>query len=167
MPSGQVPIVWAISIWRTYIHLMHIVPGGAVPKLERAELLPVVLGGTVPRLDGAERLPSVLIRPLRELEREHHTPETEEYGIGSFVWRSNREDPRPFHPARLKLIMKGGGFGYLPAESPEAEELKGAFVGVVRAHGGGRGGEGVSAEAAEAFVKQLQADGRYMQELWG
>ena len=69
MPSGQVPIVLG-----TYIHLMHIVPGGAVPKLDGAELLPVVLGGTVPRLDGAERLPIVLIRPLRELEREHLLP---------------------------------------------------------------------------------------------
>ena len=69
MPSGQVPIVLG-----TYIHLMHIVPGGAVAKLERAELLPVVLGGTVPRLERAERLPSVLIRPLRELEREHLLP---------------------------------------------------------------------------------------------
>jgi sulfite reductase alpha subunit-like flavoprotein len=46
-------------------------------------------------------------------------------------------------------------------------EVRRAFVDVVRVHGGGRGGEGVSAEAAEAFVKQLQADGRYTQELWG
>ncbi len=33
----------------------------------------------------------------RELEAEQHTPETEEYGISSFVFR----DKRPFHPERL------------------------------------------------------------------
>ena len=33
----------------------------------------------------------------QELARGHHTPETEEYGIGSFVFR----DSRPFHPARF------------------------------------------------------------------
>ncbi|MFI2743554.1 GTP-binding protein [Zhouia sp. PK063] len=33
----------------------------------------------------------------KELETESHTPETEEYGISSFVFR----DQRPFHPERL------------------------------------------------------------------
>lgn len=33
----------------------------------------------------------------KELEAESHTPETEEYGISSFVFR----DQRPFHPARF------------------------------------------------------------------
>ncbi|MDM1554938.1 GTP-binding protein [Chryseobacterium indologenes] len=33
----------------------------------------------------------------KELQSDHHTPETEEYGIGSLVFR----DKRPFHPKRL------------------------------------------------------------------
>lgn len=42
---------------------------------------------------------------IRELENEH-TPETEEYGISSFVFR----DPRPFHPQRF--------WNYLDQEFP-------------------------------------------------
>ncbi|MDM5188015.1 GTP-binding protein [Bacillus sp. DX4.1] len=39
---------------------------------------------------------------IQELNSEHHTPETEEYGIGSFVYRRKH----PFHPVRLMNWLK-------------------------------------------------------------
>jgi len=69
---------------------------------------------------------------VRELQKDMsgvgHTPETEEYGIGSFVWRTSYKDPRPFHPTRFSNILKG--FGYL---EPAEEERP--FAGVVRSKG--------------------------------
>jgi len=38
---------------------------------------------------------------IQEMEKEHHTPETDEYGISSFVY----ERIRPFHPERLMKWM--------------------------------------------------------------
>ena len=48
---------------------------------------------------------------LQELQG-NHTPETEEYGIGSFVYRRRR----PFHPARLTATFEGCFDGVLRAK---------------------------------------------------
>jgi G3E family GTPase len=41
---------------------------------------------------------------IEELNKSHHKPETEEYGISSFVFRS----PRPFHPERFWHYLNTG-----------------------------------------------------------
>lgn len=56
---------------------------------------------------------------LKEINREYHTPETEEYGITSFVY----EKVRPFHPQRISdfllegfpdSVVRAKGFMWLP-----------------------------------------------------
>ena len=74
---------------------------------------------------------------MRELEKPEHTPETEEYGISSFVFR---EKERPFHPERLAAVVNSFGRIDLSlagekTEKPSSSNKKEAFAGIVRAKG--------------------------------
>lgn len=80
---------------------------------------------------------------LKELGKPQHTPETEEYGISSLVFRSSR----PFHPQKLYDILKGFGNYKSVIELSDPEKVAdksatdddsyedGPFRGVVRSKG--------------------------------
>ena len=71
---------------------------------------------------------------IAEIEKPMHIPETEEYGISSFVFRENE---RPFHPKRLNDLLEG--FGKLDVvtnnNSSQPDSENHVFAGVVRAKG--------------------------------
>jgi G3E family GTPase len=72
---------------------------------------------------------------LQELAAPEHTPETEEYGISSTIFRAKE---MPFHPMRLNSILDGFGDYGSAVDAGAGRSTDGksaAFSGVVRAKG--------------------------------
>ena len=96
---------------------------------------------------------------MRELEKPEHTPETEEYGISSFVFRENN---RPFHPERLAAIidcfgridLSQAGEKMEKANGDGSREGKDIFAGIVRAKGS------IWLANADAYPMDLHVAGR-------
>jgi G3E family GTPase len=98
-------------------------------KLEAARAIIRSLNGDARLVEtdfGRVALPAILDTGLFDFDRAHehplwakelygfadHTPETEEYGIRSFVYRARR----PFHPARLHAVLTGALPGVIRAK---------------------------------------------------
>ncbi len=112
------------------------------------------------------------LRPAwaRELEGVH-LPETEAYGISSFVWRQRR----PFHPHRLQSLLNREFAGLLRMKGWFWEATAPARVGIVQQAGGARtiGDAGqwwaaVPAEKRDALAPDARArvDAQW-HEVWG
>ena len=103
-----------------------------VPKSPKFENFPIEQVLNTYKFDMKEAMSSA--GWLAEIEKPMHNPETEEYGISSFIFR---EKERPFHPHRLHELLEG--FGKMDvvtsAKPSELDNENNMFAGVVRTKG--------------------------------
>ncbi|MBX4161544.1 GTP-binding protein [Priestia megaterium] len=94
---------------------------------------------------------------IKELNEEHHTPETEEFGISSFVYRRNR----PLHPERFMKwlenwpvdIVRAKGFFWLASRNHTAGLLSQAGTSIM-IQGAGEWVATYTAEEREQILKE-------------
>ncbi|MHA2958109.1 GTP-binding protein [Priestia megaterium] len=94
---------------------------------------------------------------IKELNEEHHTPETEEFGISSFVYRRNR----PLHPERFMKwlenwpvdIVRAKGFFWLASRNHIAGLLSQAGTSIM-VQGAGEWVATYTAEEREQTLKE-------------
>ncbi|MEW4262077.1 GTP-binding protein [Priestia aryabhattai] len=94
---------------------------------------------------------------IKELNEEHHTPETEEFGISSFVYRRNR----PLHPERFMKwlenwpvdIVRAKGFFWLASRNHMAGLLSQAGTSIM-IQGAGEWVATYTAEEREQTLKE-------------
>jgi G3E family GTPase len=97
---NKIDLVPAEDIGLVEAVLRRLNPDAIVERVERGRVAPDrVLGTGLFDMDRAQAAPGW----VKELQGEH-LPETEEYGIGSFVFRADR----PFHPLRFSAFTQAG-----------------------------------------------------------
>lgn len=94
---NKTDLVSAEELWRVEASLRALNAKASLIRIRRGQVDPAAILNTG-RFDFEEASRSAAW--LQELEGEH-TPETEEYGIGSFVYRARK----PFHPERLAQVL--------------------------------------------------------------
>ncbi len=105
---NKVDLVTAIQRERLHTLLCHLNPEARIVYAERGVIPPeTILNTGLFNMEKAEASAGW----LKELNGEH-TPETEEYGISSFVFRARR----PFHPQRLHAELDEGFPGVMRAK---------------------------------------------------